>query len=531
MNFRDYLQVLRRRLPVVVIALVVGLAGGWFWPSAKAGRDTMFRATHTLIYEGRGAGKAFNLEQVALLATSGAVPSRVAGRLNIDRATVRSAVSAVADTKLGTIAISAKNSNAEQAVLLAGASAEELLVEIGGNDQAAFDAEVDRLTTVVDGARANLGRARGAAAQAAAQGEVAKAEQALQQYQTQKPKTVLRTLEHATAAAVAPEGVKAPESRPARALLLGVVGLLLGFAAVFGLDRLDTRIRSKNSAERAFGAPVVTEVPVLPKAAQGQLLTRTQPTGSFMEAYRGLRTYVALWGPEKGPDDGHRVIVVTSPSAGEGKTTSVSHLAAMLAEIGRSVLVVSADLRRPRIHEYFGRPGYPGLVDILSGAPDAPSFEDLDLSTSVRGVRLIPSGPATENPAPLLEHAGDLLRAARGLADFVLVDTPPLLVANDAVDLARHADGVLLVARAGATPVEAAQRSAEQLARLDIPVVGVVLVASESASTKSRYYSSRYYSEPERKGGRRTSSGNDGQLPSAEESTAPEEQSPVVSGT
>ncbi len=96
MNFRDYIQVLRRRLFVVVIALVLGLAGGWFSPSAKAGSDTMFRATHTLIYE-PGDGQGFNLEQVALLATSGAVPSRVAGRLNIDRAKVRSAVSAVAE--------------------------------------------------------------------------------------------------------------------------------------------------------------------------------------------------------------------------------------------------------------------------------------------------------------------------------------------------------------------------------------------------------------------------------------------------
>jgi capsular exopolysaccharide synthesis family protein len=532
MSFQDSLQIVRRRLLVVVVALLLGVVGGWFSASGTAGNDTTFRATHTLIYDTRGNDRSFNIEQVALLATSGAVPSRVAARLNVSRAEVRSAVSAVADAEVATISISGQSAEAERAVVLADITAEELITEIAGGEHAAYQAELDRLTGQVQAARDGLAGARGAPAQTAAQGAVTAAEQALQQYQsTKQPKSLLQTLEKAAATPVKPEGVKPPESRPARALLLGAIGLFVGVAGVLALDRFDSRIRSKSSAERAFGAPVVAEVPTIAKSSQGQLLTRTQPTSSFMEAYRGLRTYVALWTPETGEDDGHRVIVVTSPTAGDGKTTSVAHLAAMLAEIGRSVLVVSADLRRPRVHEYFDRSGSPGLVEVLSGKPGAPTFDDLDLSTSLRGVRLIRSGPAIENPAPLLEHAGDLLRAARGLADFVLVDTPPLLVANDAVDLARHADGVLLLARAGTTPIEAAERSAEQLARLEIPVVGVVLVASEAASTKSHYYSTRYYTEPERKGRGRARAGDNGQHPAAEAPSEPEEAPPVVSGS
>src|SRR5207248_8153638 len=123
------------------------------------------------------------------------------------------------------------------------------------------------------------------------------------------------------------------------------------------------------------------------------LLTRTDATSPFVEAYRGLRTYVALWGPEIGEDDGHRVILVTSPGAGEGKTTTVAHLAAMLAELGRSVVVISADLRRPRLHEYFDLPEGPGLVDALGGKSGPPDFGKLDRATPVRGVRLVPSGP------------------------------------------------------------------------------------------------------------------------------------------
>lgn len=526
MSFRDTLQALRRRLPFVLAALVLGFAAGWVTAPGETSDDTTFRATHTLIYEPQGS-QSYNIEQVALLVTSGAVPSRVAARLGVDRGQVRSAVSAVADAQVATISITGRSPEAPRAVALADVTAEELVAELAGRDQAIYDAEVGRLTLQIESAQDRLDNARGSAERTAARGEVGTAERALQQYQsTEQPKSRLQTLEPATATAVQPSGVNVPASKPARAALAGGAGLLIGVAGAFALDRLDSRIRSKRSAEDAFGAPVVAEVPPIAKSSQGQLLIRTQPASPFVEAYRGLRTYVALWAlPEAGEDDGHRVIVVTSPGAGEGKTTTVAHLAAMLAEIGRSVVVVSADLRRPRLHQYFDRSGAPGLVDVLSATPGAPAFEDLDLATSVRGVRLVASGPPLENPGPLFEQAGELLRAARGMADFVLVDSPPLLVANDAIELARHADGVLLVARAGRTPIEAAERSAEMLARLEIPVVGAVLVGSEAASSSSRYYRYRYYTEPERTGWlrRRSGSGN-GQHPAGATPAAPEEE-------
>ncbi len=547
MSFRDSLQVLRRRLLVVVVALVLGVAAGWVSAPGDTGDDTTFRATHTLIHEPQ-SNQRYNIEQVALLATSGAVPGRVAARVGLDRRQVRSAVSAVADTQVATISIMGRSPEAARAVLLADVTAEELVAEIDGGAQAAYQAEISRLTTEVESARKRLNDTRNPALQAAAQIDVGAAERGLKEYKSEgPPKPQLRTLEPAAATAVAPEGVRAPDSKAGRALLLGGVGLLVGIAGAFALDRLDSRIRSKSSAEEAFGAPVVAEVPPIPKSSQGELLTLTQPSSPFAEAYRGLRTYVALWAPETGEDDGHRVIVVTSPGAGEGKTTTVAHLASMLAEIGRSVIVVSADLRRPRLHEYFDRPGAPGLVDVLAAASRPPAFDKLDQATSVRGVRLVPSGPAVESPGSLLEHAGALLQGVRVLADFVLVDSPPLLVANDAVELARHADGVLLVARAGKTPVEAAERSAEQLGRLEIPVVGAVLVGSETASGASRYYRDRYYTEPARTGLlRRRPAGGNGQhpasvraptpatpMPTAPEvgiATAPEEAPPAVSG-
>jgi capsular exopolysaccharide synthesis family protein len=531
MGFLNSLQVLRRRLLIVVAALVVGVALGWVSAPGAARRATTFRATHTLIYEPQG-GPGYNMEQLALLANSGTVPSRVAARLKMDRSQVRSAVSAVADAGVATLSITGRSGDPAKAVSLADVTAEELGAEILGREQATYQAEVSRLTAEVQSARDGLNRTRVPAEQTAARAAVEAAERAVRQYQESPgpPKAQLRTLEPAVAMAAGGAGVRAPDSKKVRALLLGAFGLLVGVGVALALDRLDSRIRSKSEAEAAFGAPVVAEVPPLPKSSQEQLLARSQPSSSFVEAYRALRTYVALWTPETGEDDGHRVIVVTSPAAGEGKTTTVAHLAAMLAEIGRSVVVISADLRRPRLHQYFDRAAAPGLVDVLAATPGAPAFDDLDLATTVRGVRLVPSGRPVENPAPLLEHAGHLLRAARALADFVLVDSPPLLIANDAVDLARHADGVLLVARVGQTLIEAAERSTELLQRLDIPVVGVVLTASETAATASRYYSGHYYAEPERTGRHRRPAGGNGRRPATEAPTAPEEAPPAVSG-
>lgn len=531
MGIRDISQMLRRRLPIVLIALVLGAAAGWITAPGEARPAGTYQATHTLLYDGQG-GRTYNIEQIALLATSGEVPSRVAARLELERAQVRARVSAVARAEVSTISLTARGATAERAVSLADATAEELSAHIDGTAQADYQGELNRLTTAVDAARTRLNAARNSAAQAQARSDLAEAQKALEQYQSKgAPKPTLRTLEEATASAAEQPGVRAPNSKPVRASLLGIVGLLAGLAGAVALDRLDSRIRSKATTEEAFGVPVVAEVPRISKASQGQLLARTDPSSPFVEAYRGLRTYVALWAPDDDREDGHRVLVVTSPSPGEGKTTTVAHLAAMLAEIGRSVVVVSADLRRPRLHQFFDLPAGPGLVEALAAGSGPPVFTGLDQSTSVRGVRVIPSGAALENPAPLFEHAYDLLEAVRPLADFVLIDAPPLLVANDAVEMARYADGVLLVARAGETAIEAAERSAEILERLAIPVVGSVLVASEAASNASRYYASHYYSEPDRKGlrRRRPALGDRGG-PTAQTSAGPDGAPPAVGG-
>lgn len=428
MIFHQAFYVLRRWRSLVVAGMLIGVVVGFLSAPARAPGAT-FEATHSLLADAQTL-RTSRVEQAAVMATKGAVPDRVATRLGIDRQFVRSAVSAETPPNTGLLLITGRSGDRRQAEALADVTAEELIAELGSTSG-------------------------------------------------------LETLEQAVASPVQGGDIKGPVSRPGRALVLGSFGLLLGISAAFAVERFDNRVRAKGAAEDALGAPVMAEVPAIPRSERDQMITTTQPS-RFIEAYRGLRTSVIRSADCGGPANGvgPRVIVVTSATGGEGKTTTVAHLAATLGEIGRSVVVVSADLRRPRLHEYFGKAREPGLTDVLRGAPDTRTLSDLSLATNVPGVRFVSSGAPVRNPAPLLDRIGDHLRYARGLGDFVLVDAPPLLTTSDGADLARHADGVLLVVRAGRTSVGAAARSAELLKRLNVPIIGAVLVGSDGSGIR-----------------------------------------------
>jgi Mrp family chromosome partitioning ATPase len=429
MTVRDSLPVMRRWRLVIVAGVLIGVVVGWVSAPGRTVTAEGFKATQSLILDPHGAGSAGNapIYRAALLTRVGVVPDRVADRLGINRQRVRSMLSAEVPIDVAVVnvlLITGRSADRAQAEALANVAAEELIVELGG------------------------------------------------------PMSPLRTLEPAVASPVQSDDVKGPTSRPARAVLLGAFGLLLGVAGAFGVERWDHGIRSKAAAEEVLGVPVMAEVPALPQPDRGRMITGAQPS-AFIEAYRALRTGVDRWTALTGNGDAPRVIVVASPTGGEGTTSTVAHLAATLGEIGRSVVVVSADLRHPRLHVYFNKAREPGLTDVLRGAPDTRRLADLNLVTTIRGVLFVASGAPVRNPAPLLDHIGDHLRDARSMGEFVLVDAPPLLATSDGADLARHADGVLLVVRAGRTSARAAARSVELLQRLGIPVLGAVLVASD----------------------------------------------------
>jgi capsular exopolysaccharide synthesis family protein len=186
-----------------------------------------------------------------------------------------------------------------------------------------------------------------------------------------------------------------------------------------------------------------------------------------------------------------KVLMVTSPGAGEGKSTTAANLAVGLAEAGKRVILLSADLRNPRAHEFFGLKNYVGLSNALSG--EVKPWEALLTPDKLDTLRVMASGPVPSKPAELLqsERMGELLSQLRDVADFVIIDTAPVLIVADALAVAPLADGVLVVADAQGTNRGAATHAREQLDQVQAAVMGAVL--NNFDPSKARYYSYYYY--------------------------------------
>jgi capsular exopolysaccharide synthesis family protein len=222
--------------------------------------------------------------------------------------------------------------------------------------------------------------------------------------------------------------------------------------------------------------------------SQPDLITLTDPRSPASEAYRTLRTnleFSSLAHPLKS-------LLVTSPAALTDKSLTVANLAVIMAEGGRGVILVDADLRRPALHEIFGVENSVGLseavrqVDVWS----ADRVSGLSLQESgVEGLRLLTSGQLPQNPSVLLgsPNMDKVIAYLAGQADLVLYDAPPVLAVTDAALLATRVDGTLLVVRAGGTRREHVQRAKDLLAKVNAHLVGATLIHASLDGSVSRY--------------------------------------------
>ncbi|MFJ5927133.1 tyrosine-protein kinase family protein [Kitasatospora sp. NPDC092948] len=294
-------------------------------------------------------------------------------------------------------------------------------------------------------------------------------------------------------------------TRSVRLALAVVLGLALGVVAALMLSRMDTRLRTREGAEEAFNLPVIGEIPRLSRRLLRlrEPLVTARPEDPATEAYRSLRSTLLLTGPRAlsaqlgqgglDPDDRRArraaepapVVLVMSGRSGDGRTTTVANLAATLAETGRQVLLLDCDFRQPGLRGHFGVGDGPGMAELLSGE-QLPDPVDLIRRTNVAGVALITGGNTTAYPAALVLRAGEVLKLARRHADVVLIDTSPLLHANDAYDLVQHADAVLVTVMAGNVRPEEADRVSELLARTGVPVAGVALLGAEGTTGRRK---------------------------------------------
>jgi non-specific protein-tyrosine kinase len=212
------------------------------------------------------------------------------------------------------------------------------------------------------------------------------------------------------------------------------------------------------------------------------LVTITDPRSPASEAYRALRTNLSFYGL----DQPLRALVVTSPAAGEGKSTTIANLAVTMAQSGRRTILVDCDLRRPNLHELFGLAMSPGLTNwALEEVNEAPLQ-----TTTVDNLWLLSSGAKPPNPADLLGAArmDKLIAQLVEKADFVLFDAPPVLAAADAAILGAKVDGILLIIQAGKTRRDHSERAREMLEKARVRIVGATLTNAPKDGGIGEYY-------------------------------------------
>jgi capsular exopolysaccharide synthesis family protein len=312
---------------------------------------------------------------------------------------------------------------------------------------------------------------------------------------------------------VDPAMVPSTPARPAKTrniALAFLVGLMGGIGLALLREYLDNTVKTPDDVETLSRLPSLAVVPAfgedissvkrsgLLRAAPAndghekriELVAQHLPKSQMSEAFRALRTALLLSRPDHPP----QVILVTSGLPREGKTTVAANLAVTLAQLGDKTVLVDADLRKPGIGRLLnlGTGKYAGLSSYLAGV------STLDLVTVphpvIPNLAAIPTGPLPPNPADLLSShkLAEAIAELRGKYKFVVLDSPPIMAATDAVILSVQADGVLLVVRSGETPKVAFTRTRDLLTSVKCHMLGVVLNAVDSGAP-DYYYSYRYY--------------------------------------
>lgn len=281
--------------------------------------------------------------------------------------------------------------------------------------------------------------------------------------------------------------------RPRKLLNLALslaIGSLLGLGLVLVAENLDDRLKNPEEVEERVGAPVLGYVPFVKEWSDSQrskvaILSAT--ASGAAEAYRTLRANLRFVSLEKPL----RTILVTSPVAGAGKSTTAANLASALAQDGSKVVLVSADLRRPSLHKIFGLSNSKGIVNILDAS--SPLIEVLQ-EPAIPNLRLLATGGLPPNPTEILgsPRFAQILSELRQIADYVILDAPPVLGLGDSSALASKVDAVLLVVRPGSVTKRELSHSVDQLRKAGGQVAGAVLNAVEAEEGYGYYY--HYYS-------------------------------------
>lgn len=575
MRASDYLQALRRRWFVILLAVDIGLVAGWMLTSEEAPVETdRFAATATLLTEPGGITPG----QVVLAMTAGDVLSEVSARFGTEPDLLLEQVTFTPNAELGIVEVQAFGPEPLRVASIPNAFAGEVVDLL--RERALADQQVrrDELVRRQEDLRQRVAELDGlvvaevrrvealrlAGDVAAEVDPILLAERnsfvnqyslAIEQFQQLATEGVptggVSILEDAEAEPVSgPEfrrrleaaqargeqvTVPAPPSPPSKttnAAIGGVLGLVLSCAAIIALRRIDPKIRNRDEAAAAFGLPVIGEVPRLnwSRRRKRELLLLTSPRSRYAEAYRSVRTALLISGrssrADAGPTNGHgngngngngnghgnghdrdpvervlslparsgsrggSVVLVSSPMATDGKTTTAASLAIAFAEEGRRVLLIDADFRRGELRKSFDIVPAVVLADVPVDELGL-HYSGVLTPTTVDGLYLAVTAfhdDPDDNPATLIALQRALIDRASRDFDIVVVDTAPVLASNDAADLLPSSDLVVLVGRYGQTKKSSARQASETFDRLGAPLAGVVYLGDPTAETAYSYY-------------------------------------------
>ncbi|MBI5076241.1 MAG: polysaccharide biosynthesis tyrosine autokinase [Nitrospirae bacterium] len=280
-----------------------------------------------------------------------------------------------------------------------------------------------------------------------------------------------------------------------RNILLGlVIGLMGGVGLAFFIEYLDNTVKSAEDVEQRFDVPVLGTIELLDEQkGPAEDIVLRDPHANISENYRAIRTSIMLSTADKPP----KHILVTSIAPQEGKTTTAVNLAAILAQSGHNVLLVDADLRRPRLRRIFRIESDSGLSTYLAGT----SAIEFIAPEGVEHLQVVPSGPVPPNPSELIgsKHLQELVVSLEEKFDFVVWDSPPLFAAAESLVLSSMLSGTIIVTRAGKTTYKDLERGIKSVRDIEARILGIVingLDIKDNMRYNYRYYG--YYGAQER---------------------------------
>lgn len=442
MTLRDYYQVLRRQIVLILIVAIAGIALGAGYYLLVPKKYTSVTSLYVVSQGENSTSAAYQGAQLSEqrvvsyveLATSDRVAQEVVNQLGLAEtsAKLRQRVEATSTLNSVLISISATDSSPSQAALIANTFGQKLTEVVNEIERPIAPGEPQLIT--------------------------------------------IRTVQ--------PAPIPSQASSTGLLTLLGLAaigGLILGVAIAFLRHYFDTTIRTVESLREVSGVPVLGSVPYGAQISESPLYAHRSPQSRHAEAVRQIRTNLQFIDV----DTSRKALVVTSCVAGEGKTVTTVNLALACSSAGLSVLLIEADLRRPHAAELLGLDNAVGLTSVLTNRATL----DQAIQRWDAGLDVLGSGPIPPNPSELLssKYMADIQKHLTFKYDLVLIDTPPVLPVSDATAIASMADGVLLICRHGSTTRNEVSTAVESFNVLSIPIVGSVLSMAPDLSSSTYY--------------------------------------------